>query len=161
VNEQSNVQTRNPHRVDHHQNFHHPQRGGDFTASKTGSQTLKELLPQSLGGLPLEQSIHGPEAITGVIELHGVDFPLEDAAIGEYGNQGEITLRVSVEPDKATVAEINDRMTEKINHNKRSRRSDDNWQKGRPEEYRLKRANITILALRSGYAALIHSTSAI
>jgi hypothetical protein len=75
----------------------------------------KELLPQALDGLPLNQAIYGPEAIAGVIELHGVDFALEDAGIGQYGTQGEITLWVSVEPDAATAAELNDLMTEKIN----------------------------------------------
>ena len=75
----------------------------------------KELLPQTLGGLPLTQAVYGPEAVAGVIQLHGVDFVLEDAAIGQYGNQGEITLWVSIEPDAATAAELNDLMTEKIN----------------------------------------------
>jgi hypothetical protein len=75
----------------------------------------KGLLPPALGGMPLKQAVFGPEAIAGVIELHGVDFPLEDAAIGQYGNQGEITLWVSVESDETTAAELNDLMTEKIN----------------------------------------------
>jgi hypothetical protein len=82
---------------------------------KLARSPQKELLPQSLGGLPLNQAVYGPEAIAGVIELHGVDFALEDAAIGQYGAQGEITLWVSVEPDEPTAAELNDLMTEKIN----------------------------------------------
>jgi len=88
---------------------------GILLSPKLASTPQKELLPQALGGLPLNQAIYGPEAIAGVIELHGVDFPLEDAAIGQYGNQGEITLWVSVEPDAATAAELNNLMTEKIN----------------------------------------------
>jgi hypothetical protein len=79
------------------------------------SETQKELLPPDLAGLPLNQAVYGMEAITGVIQLHGVDFPLEDAAIGNYGTQGEITLWVSVEPDENTATDLMDLMTEKIN----------------------------------------------
>jgi len=79
------------------------------------SETQKELLPPDMTGLPLNQAVYGPEAITGVIQLHGVDFPLEDAAIGSYGTQGEITLWVSVEPDENTATKLMDLMTEKIN----------------------------------------------
>jgi hypothetical protein len=79
------------------------------------SEIQKELLPPRLVGLSLNQAIFGPEAITGVIQLHGVDFPLEDAAIGQYGTQGEITLWVSVEPEVTTATDLIDLMTEKIN----------------------------------------------
>lgn len=82
---------------------------------KITSSLQDELLPPNLAGIPLNQAIYGPEAIQGVIQLHGVDFPLEDAAIGSYGTQGEITIWVSVEPDVATATELIDLMTEKIN----------------------------------------------
>jgi hypothetical protein len=82
---------------------------------KIATNPRERLLPQTLGGMPLTQAIYGPEAVAGVIQLHGVDFPLEDAAIGQYGHQGEITLWISVEPDAATATELNDLMTEKIN----------------------------------------------
>lgn len=79
------------------------------------SSPQNKLLPTDLAGIPLNQAIYGPEAITGVIQLHGVDFPLEDAALGSYSTPGEITIWASVEPDDATATDLLDLMTEKIN----------------------------------------------
>jgi hypothetical protein len=73
------------------------------------------LLPPALSGIALTEQTLGPEAIAGVIELHGVDFPLSDAAIGVYGSQSQATLWISVEPDTGTAAQLTDQMTEKIN----------------------------------------------
>ena len=88
---------------------------GIFLYPRITDNLNKEILPQNLGGLPLTRATYGPEAVSSVIQLHGVDFPMDDAAIGYYGSEGEITVWVSVEPDQQTAAELNDLMTEKIN----------------------------------------------
>lgn len=78
-------------------------------------QQPRALLPPALRGLALTEQTLGPAAVAGVIELHGVDFELSDAAIGVYGSQSQATLWISVEPDADTAVQLTDLMSEKIN----------------------------------------------
>ena len=49
---------------------------GIFLYPRITDNLDKEILPQNLGRLPLTRATYGPEAVSSVIQLHGVDFPM-------------------------------------------------------------------------------------
>lgn len=51
-------------------------------------------IPAQVGGLSLTSQAFGKEAAEHIAHLHGKDFPLTGAAVGEYGD-GQVTLWVS------------------------------------------------------------------
>ncbi len=50
------------------------------------------LLPQEVVGLPLSWEISGPPALAELAWMHGQEFQLEQAAVGTYGKEDEVTI---------------------------------------------------------------------
>jgi hypothetical protein len=64
-------------------------------------------LPSNVAALPLTTKTTGAEAVSQVGDLHGKQFPLVSAAIGQYGGQ-QITLWIAeAESDSGAAAMLN------------------------------------------------------
>ncbi len=73
-------------------------------------------LPPRLAGLRLATWITGPEAAAEITQLHARSLPIAvtSAAIGHYGDAGQITLWLAHMPDLAAASSLLDAMTQRI-----------------------------------------------
>ncbi len=66
------------------------------TPTQQSATAAKDVLPQSLRGLPLQQEVSGPQAIAMISKMHNSDITIKQGYIGTYGgSQGQITLWIS------------------------------------------------------------------
>ena len=70
-------------------------------------------LPATLAGSPMTNEVTGSEAIQQIASLHGKDFPIVSAEIGQYAD-GRMTVWMSIESDAAGAADMVVRMGERI-----------------------------------------------
>ena len=61
-------------------------------------------LPRDVAGLAIDRRISGSDALAELAWMHGQDFQLEEAVVGIYGEEGEITIYVAG-VDKNSIAE--------------------------------------------------------
>lgn len=71
-------------------------------------------LPEQVAGLPLSHKRQGLQAVEEINRLHGKQFPLTSAAIGDYGSHGQVTLWVSGVPLRPLAARILRSMRDRI-----------------------------------------------
>jgi hypothetical protein len=72
-----------------------------------------DLLPSSVAGLPLTSKTTGEEAVSQVADLHGRQFPIVMASIGQYGSQ-QITLWIAGSESESGAAAMVDAMQTRI-----------------------------------------------
>lgn len=70
-------------------------------------------LPATLAGASMTDEVTGPQAIRQIASLHGTDFPIVSAEIGQYAD-GRLTVWMSTESDAAGAADMVARMGERI-----------------------------------------------
>ena len=72
-------------------------------------------LPPRLAGLELASWSDGPQAVAELGRMHAADIALESAAIGRYGDAGQVVLWISKMPDSAAAANMTEAMRSRIN----------------------------------------------
>lgn len=72
-------------------------------------------LPPRLAGLVLSSWSDGPQAVAELGRMHAADLVLESAAIGRYGDAGQIVLWISRLPDSTAASNITEAMRTRIN----------------------------------------------
>ena len=72
-------------------------------------------LPPRLAGLVLASWSDGPEAVAELGRMHVSDLALQSAAIGRYGDAGQIVLWISKMTDSAAAANMTEAMRTRIN----------------------------------------------
>lgn len=86
---------------------------GGMDMGATGGKP--SLLPPSLSGMPMAESVTGAEAVRGVEQLHGTSFPMESAEIARYaGVDGMAMVWVAVAGDPADATDLMRRMVDRI-----------------------------------------------
>ena len=81
----------------------------------TYQRPLAPDLPRRLAGLALVSWSDGPQAIAEVGRMHAADLALDSAAIGRYGDAGQVVLWISQTPDSAAASNMTEAMRTRIN----------------------------------------------
>jgi hypothetical protein len=71
-------------------------------------------LPESIVGIPLRRHSFGAMAVQEIYQMHSLEFPLSSGAVGNYGDQGEVTLWVSGAPTGSIAARLTSDMEMRI-----------------------------------------------
>ncbi len=72
-------------------------------------------LPPRLAGLELTSRSDGPQAAAEIGRMHASDLALDSAAIGRYGDAGQIALWISKMPDSTAASNMTEAMRTRIN----------------------------------------------
>jgi len=71
-------------------------------------------LPPRLAGLALASWSIGPQAAAEIGRMHASDLALDSAAIGRYGDAGQVVLWISQLPDSAAASNMTEAMRTRI-----------------------------------------------
>jgi hypothetical protein len=72
-------------------------------------------LPPRLAGLELSSRSDGPQAVAELGRMHAADLALESAAIGKYGDAGQVVVWLSQMPDPMAAFNMTEAMRTRIN----------------------------------------------
>lgn len=88
---------------------------GVWLSLRAATDAPSSTVPEQLGGLPLASQVTGPEAVSGMWQMHGGDVGVIDGYIARYGAEGNgATVWLGQAENSSAAEELLQRMTDGI-----------------------------------------------